>query len=51
MDLALRRAWATLQSEKVTPPRGPSGLVPAGRWGWSDARGGMGCPNMCGDFV
>lgn len=35
MDLALRRAWATLQSDGPTAktPRGPSGLVPAGRWG------------------
>ena len=44
MDLALRRAWATLQSDGPTAktPRGPSGLVPAGRWGWDSV--GDGCP-------
>ena len=47
MDLALRRAWTTLQSDGQNPafaktPRGPSGLVPSGRWGilWD------GCPYL-----
>ncbi len=55
MDLALRRAWTSLQSDGQNPaktPRGPSGLVPSGRWGilWDGCPYGD-CTSVCEDFV